>query len=207
MSGTRKVAGLAMVAALCLILGNGLSAVAQAQAAAGGQDAGVGKQPYTMPEYNSYQACASEKVPATQLKCLDDFVSKYPNSALLIYVYPLYVQAYGQLKNYQKVIEYADKVIGLGDKIDAGGQYQALYAHCFAYNALSAAQQADPATAKAARDSAVAGLKALDAVKKPDSMTDDAFATQKKQIQIYFKLRRPSRTTQGQYPSIRLCWH
>jgi tetratricopeptide (TPR) repeat protein len=187
MSGTRKVAGLAIVAALCLILVSGISAVARAQApAAGGQDAGAGKQPYTMPEYNSYQACASEKVPATQLKCLDDFVSKYPNSALLIYVYPLYVQAYGGLKNYQKVIEYSDKVIGLGDKIDAGGQYQALYAHCFAYNALTPAQQADPATAKAARDSAVAGLKALDAVKKPDSMTDDAFATQKKQIQIYF---------------------
>jgi tetratricopeptide (TPR) repeat protein len=187
MSGTRKVAGLAIVAALCLILVSGMSGVARAQApAAGGQDAGAGKQPYTMPEYNSYQACASEKVPATQLKCLDDFVSKYPNSALLIYVYPLYVQAYGGLKNYQKVIEYSDKVIGLGDKIDAGGQYQALYAHCFAYNALTPAQQADPATAKAARDSAVAGLKALDAVKKPDSMTDDAFATQKKQIQIYF---------------------
>jgi tetratricopeptide (TPR) repeat protein len=187
MSGTRKVAGLAIVAALCLIVVSGMSAVARGQApAAGGQDAGAGKQPYTMPEYNSYQACASEKVPATQLKCLDDFVSKYPNSALLIYVYPLYVQAYGGLKNYQKVIEYSDKVIGLGDKIDAGGQYQALYAHCFAYNALTPAQQADPATAKAARDSAVAGLKALDAVKKPDSMTDDAFATQKKQIQIYF---------------------
>jgi tetratricopeptide (TPR) repeat protein len=187
MSGTRKVAGLAIVAALCLILVSGMSGVARAQApAAGGQDAGAGKQPYTMPEYNSYQACASEKVPATQLKCLDDFVSKYPNSALLIYVYPLYVQAYGGLKNYQKVIEYSDKVIGLGDKIDAGGQYQSLYAHCFAYNALTPAQQADPATAKAARDSAVAGLKALDAVKKPDSMTDDAFATQKKQIQIYF---------------------
>jgi len=187
MSGTRKVAGLAIVAALCLILVSGMSAVARAQApAAGGQDAGAGKQPYTMPEYNSYQACASEKVPATQLKCLDDFVSKYPNSALLIYVYPLYVQAYGGLENYQKVIEYSDKVIWLGDKIDAGGQYQALYAHCFAYNALTPAQQADPATAKAARDSAVAGLKALDAVKKPDSMTDDAFATQKKQIQIYF---------------------
>ena len=39
MSGTRKVAGLAMVAALCLIVGSGLSAVARAQApAAGGQD-------------------------------------------------------------------------------------------------------------------------------------------------------------------------
>ena len=88
MSGTRKVAGLAIVAALCLILGNAMSAAAQAPAAAG-QDPGAGKQPYTMPEYNSYQACASEKVPATQVKCLDDFVSKYPNSALLIYVYPL----------------------------------------------------------------------------------------------------------------------
>jgi tetratricopeptide (TPR) repeat protein len=187
MIGTRKVAGLAMVAALCLILGSGLSALAQPQApAAGAQDSGQSKQPYTMAEYNSYQACAAEKVPATQVKCLDDFVSKYPNSALLIYVYPLYVQAYGQLKNYQKVIEYSDKVVGLGTKIDAGGQYQALYAHCFAYNALTAAQQADPTTAKAARDAAVAGLKALDDLKKPDSMTDDAFATQKKQIQIYF---------------------
>ena len=62
MSGTRKVAGLAIVAALCLILVSGMSAVARAQApAAGGQDAGAGKQPYTMPEYNSYQACASER--------------------------------------------------------------------------------------------------------------------------------------------------
>jgi tetratricopeptide (TPR) repeat protein len=190
MSGTRKVAGLAMVAALCLILGNGLSVMAQPQAPAGGaQDAGQGKQPYTMAEYNAYQAAAAEKNAAQQIKLLDDFVSKYPNSALLIYVHPLYVQAYGQLKNYQKVIEYSDKVIGLGDKVDAGVQYQALYAHCFAYNALSTAQPAwgaDPANAKPSRDAAVAGLKALDAVKKPDNMTDDAFAAQKKQIQIYF---------------------
>jgi tetratricopeptide (TPR) repeat protein len=188
MSGTRKVAGLAIFAALCLILGNGLSALAQPQApAAAGQDAGAGKQPYTMAEYNSYQAAAAEKNPAQQIKALDDFVSKYPNSALLIYVYPLYVQAYGQLKNYQKVIEYSDKVVGLGPKIDAGGQYQALYAHCFAYNALSGTPWgAVPENAKAAREAAVAGLKALDEVKKPDNMTDDAFATQKKQIQIYF---------------------
>jgi len=190
MSGTRKVAGLAIVAALCLILGNGLSALARPQAAAGGaQDGGQSKQPYTMAEYNSYQACASEKNPTTQVKCLDDFVAKYPNSALLIYVYPLYYQAYGQLKNYQKVIEYADKVAALGEKVEAGIHYQALYAHAFAYNALSgtdAAWAADPANAKAAQEAAVEGLKALDALKKPDNMTDDAFNTQKKQIQVYF---------------------
>jgi len=181
------MAGLAIVAALCLILGNGLSALAQPQAAGAGQAGG--KQPYTMAEYNAYQAAAAEKNAADQVKLLDDFVSKYPNSALLIYVYPLYYQAYGQLKNYQKVIEYADKVAALGDKVEAGVRYQALYAHCFAYNALSTTQAAWaglPANAKAAQDAAVAGLKALDELKKPDTMTDDAFNAQKKQIQVYF---------------------
>ncbi|MGC2284912.1 MAG: hypothetical protein WA542_06670 [Candidatus Acidiferrum sp.] len=187
MSGTRKVAGLAIVAALCLILGNGLSALAGPRAGAGGQAAG--KQPYTMAEYNAYQAAAAEKDPGQQIKLLDDFVSKYPNSALLIYAYPLYYQSYGQLKNYQKVIEYADKVVALGDKVEPGVHYQALYAHAYAYNALSVAQPTwaqDPANAKAAIDAAVAGLKALDDLKKPESMTEDAFTAQKKQIQVYF---------------------
>ncbi len=190
MSGTRKVASLAIVAALCLILGNGLSALARPQPAAGRTDeASQAKQPYTMAEYNAYQACASEKDPSTQVKCLDDFVSKYPNSALLIYAYPLYYQAYSQLKNYQKMIEYADKVVALGDKVEAGVHYQALYAHAYAYNALSTSNPtwaADPTNAKAAIDAAVSGLKALDELKKPPNMADDAFAAQKKQIQIYF---------------------
>lgn len=189
MSGTRKVAGLAIVAALCLILGNGLSAVAQPQAPAGGaQDAGAGKQPYTMAEYNAYQAAKAETNPTQQIKLLDDFVSKYPDSALLIYIYPLYVQAYGQLKNYQKVIEYADKTMTLGSKLDAGSRYQALYAHAFAYNALSTTQAAwanNPANAKGALDAAVGALKALDEVKKPDTTTDEAWNAQKKPIQIY----------------------
>jgi tetratricopeptide (TPR) repeat protein len=187
MSGIRRVAGLAVAAALCLILGNAPSALARPQAAGGAQDnSGGSKQPYTMAEYNAYQACAQEKNPTTQVSCLNDFVSKYPNSNLLIYVYPLYYNAYNALKNYPKVIEYADKVVGLGDKVDAGAKYQALYAHCYAYNALPAAGQADAAQAKGAIDAASAGLKALDEVKKPENMTDDAFATQKKQIQIYF---------------------
>ncbi|MGH9641566.1 MAG: hypothetical protein ACRD3Q_04010, partial [Terriglobales bacterium] len=187
MSGTRRVAGLAIVAAVCLILTDGLSTLARPRAEAGAQAAG--KQPYTMAEYNAYQAAAAEKDPAQKVKLLDDFVSKYPNSALLIYVYPLYYQAYAELKNYQKVIQYADKVVALGSKVDAGVHYQALYARAFAYNALSTAQPAwgaDPANAKPAEDAAVEGLTALDALKKPATMTDDAFAAQKKQIQIYF---------------------
>src|SRR6186997_1794539 len=110
MNRMKRVAGLAMSASLCWMLGS----AAMAQAPAGGQDAG--KQPYTMPEYNAEQACATDKNPSSQVKCLDDFVSKYPNSNLLIYAYPMYYQAYFQLKNYAKVIEYADKMVALGDK-------------------------------------------------------------------------------------------
>jgi hypothetical protein len=194
MSGSQKMAGLAIAAALCLnfAVAAGSSRAATQAAAAAGQDAAAAKPQYTMAEYNSYQAAAAEKNPAQQVKALDDFVSKYPNSALLIYIYPLYYQAYSQLKNYPKVIEYADKLVAMGDKIDAGARYQALYARAFAYNAIVAdpAQAktgaVDPALAKSAQAAAAAGLKALDEVKKPDSMTDDAFAAQKKQIQIYF---------------------
>src|SRR5712692_737175 len=105
MNWTRRMTGFALLAALGLVLGSAPAAKAQAAA----QD--TGKQAYTVPEYNAYQAAAAEKNPAQQIKLLDDFVSKYPNSALLVYVYPLYYQANGALKNFPKVIEYADKLL------------------------------------------------------------------------------------------------
>jgi hypothetical protein len=210
MNGPQKLAGLAIIAALGFNLTAATAANAQAAAttpAPAGQDAAAAKPQYTMAEYNAYQAAAAEKNPAQQVKSLDDFASKYPNSALLIYIYPLYYQAYSQLKNYPKVIEYADKVATLGDKVDAGARYQALYARAFAYNAIIAdPAQAntgakDPALAKAAQDAAVAGLKALDEVKKPDALTEDAFATQKKQIQIYFNgIAAQAAMVQKNYP-------
>jgi tetratricopeptide (TPR) repeat protein len=207
MNATQKMVGLAIVAALFLNIASAPSTMAQAQAApAGGQDAAAAKPQYTMAEYNAYQAAAADKNPAQQVKELDDFVSKYPNSALMIYIYPLYYNAYSQLKNYQKVMDYADKLVALGDKVDAGARYQALYARAFAYNAMisdpKAPAASDTALAKTAQDAAVAGLKALDDVKKPESMTDDAFATQKKQIQIYFNgIAAQAATIQKDYPS------
>jgi tetratricopeptide (TPR) repeat protein len=194
MNRTRSVASLAIFAALCLSV---LSAAAQtppaAQSApAAGQDAGPqGKQPYTMAEYNSYQACANDKNPASQVKCFDDFVSKYPSSALLIYVYPQYVAAYMQLKDYRKAMESGDKVVGLGDKVDAATKYAALYQRALAYNGLltdpATAKQAgaDTTLAKAAQDAAVLALKFLDEVKKPEGMTDEQFAKQKETVKIF----------------------
>jgi len=177
MNVTRRSAGFALLAALGLILGS--ASVARAQAAA--QDAGAGKQAYTVPEYNAYQACAGDKNPTSQIKCLDDFVSKYSNSALSVYVNRLYFQAYGTVKNFPKVIEYADKLIALGDKANAGDRYQAYSARAFAYTNLSPQQQQDKDQATKAREAALNGLKNLAELKKPDNMTDEDWNKQKQQ--------------------------
>lgn len=185
MNGTRKMAGMAVIAAFCTI-GNAMIAIAQTPQ---GQDAGAGKQPYTMAEYNAEQACANDKNPTSQVKCLDDFVSKYPNSALLVYVYPLYVEAYKATKNYQKVMETADKIVSMGDKFDAATRYGALYNRALAYNAIISTDKAagtNTTLAKGAQDAAATGLKTLDEVKKPENVSDEAFETQKKQVKIFF---------------------
>jgi len=180
MNGTWKRVGTVLAVALGLAFAS--SSSLRAQATAGGQDST--KQPYTLVEYNAEQACAAEKAPATQVKCLDDFVAKYPNSALLIYVYPLYVNAYNQLKNPDKVIEYAEKACALGDKLEPVVRYQMRYAESLAYATLKPEAQATqaPKVREAAKD----GLKALDEVKKPDNVTDDDFKKQKQAPTILF---------------------
>ena len=180
MNRIRRFAVLSISAALCLALGNANSVRAQAPA---GQDAAGKQQPYTMPEYNAEQACANDKNPTSQVKCLDDFVSKYPNSNLLIYVYPMYYQAYSQLKAWPKVIESADKVVALGDKVGPNEKYGALYARAFAFNNLTAADQATQA--KTAISASEAGLKLVPELKKPDQLDEKAFEDQKKQAGIY----------------------
>ncbi|HZV59248.1 MAG TPA: hypothetical protein VFF42_02845 [Candidatus Eremiobacteraceae bacterium] len=174
MNRTSKMARYSAAAILGFTLCCGAHAQAQAAPA---QEGGAAKQPYTMAEYNSYQACAAEKVPAQLIKCLDDFSSKYPNSALMIYVYPLYYAAYGQQKNYAREIEYIDKLETLGDKVDPLARYGALYNRAVAYNAMNST---DPAQAKIARDKAQAALKMLADLKKPENLDEKAFADQKK---------------------------
>lgn len=176
MNRIRRVAGLAISASLCFLLANAISTRA-------GQAPDAGKQQYTMPEYNAEQACGNDRNPTSQVKCLDDFVAKYPNSALLIYVYPMYYQDYSQMKNWAKVIEAADKLVALGDKVGPNEKYGALYARAFAFNNLPAAEQANQA--KGAIAAAEAGLKLVPDLKKPDTLDDNAFNEQKKQATIY----------------------
>src|SRR5882762_3298959 len=182
MNRTRRVAGLAIIAGLCLAIGG--ASIARAQAPAS-QDAGAGQQKYTMAEYNSYQACAAEKNPQAQVKCLDDFVAKYPNSALLVYIYPLYYNAYSQLKNWPKVIENADKLLAMGDKVEPHIRYQAYYARAYAYSNMGNGPEVQAQAPKAC-EAAKAGLKTLNELKKPDNMSEEDFNKQKQQPAILF---------------------
>jgi len=180
MNVSKRLTVLAIIASFILMAGNGPSANAQAAAP------GVSQAPkYTQAEYNAEQACAAEKAPAAVVKCADDFVAKYSSSDLLVYIYPLYYRAYTQLKNPQKVIEYADKLVALGDKAETGIRYEALYARALAYASLPPKEQ-DAAAATKARDAAALGLKTLDELKKPDAMSAEDFAKQKLQPAILF---------------------
>ncbi len=177
MRAIRWMASLLLLAVLCLSCSP--NAAAQDASAAGGAK----QPPYTMAEYNSFQAANAEKNPVAQIKLLDDFVAKYPNSALLNYIDPLYYKNYYAQKNYPKAIEYADKMLAMGDKLSPAERYDAHYYRAYSFNAI---QNPDAETAKAARAAALAGLKVLDQLPKPDGEDDAKFAAEKKQSLIVF---------------------
>jgi hypothetical protein len=183
MNVTRRMARLAVLAGLCLM---GASA-AKVAAQAGG--AGAAAQPkYTMAEYNAYTAAANEKNPQAQLKLLDDFTAKYPSSTLLPYIYPLYYQNYAAQKNFPKVIEYAQKQLALPG-ISAADQYQSYRAIAYAYNNTP---NPDPALAKTAAQAAQDGIKAVQALPKPDGIDAGKFDDQKKAEVLNFEITAAS---------------
>jgi hypothetical protein len=177
MNVTGRIAGLAVI----LFFYVGLSAM---PLAAQTQDpcAGPG-QHYTVAEYNAYTAAANEKNPAAQLKALDDFMSKYPNSCLMNYIYPLYYQNYAGQKNFPKVVEYSDKTLALGDKLTPTEKYQAYSARAFAFNNTA---NPDAAAAKAAYQAAQDGAKSVANLPKPEGYEDAKWAEDKKKAVLGF---------------------
>jgi tetratricopeptide (TPR) repeat protein len=154
---------------------------------AAAQGAQQAKAPsYTMPEYNQFTACQAEKDPTGKVKCMDGFVAQFPNSTLMQYVLEIYYQTYYQLKDYKKSIEYADKLVALGDKADLPRRVQAIQARVqlfpYAYNAQSPDLQ-DQLTKQ--RDASLQGAKLLEQYKAaPGSkLTDDQF---KKYLAVFY---------------------
>jgi len=144
------------------------------------------KPNYTLAEYNAYKAADAEKDPQMKIKDLDDFVAKYPGSALLSFVYRDYYLTYYPLKNYPKTIEYVDKVLALPN-LDLGTRLESLgyRAQAMLYGSTDKDLQTPDADTKA-KDAAAQGLQTLSQWQKPQGMTDDQFATNKKGLGVLF---------------------
>ena len=185
MNATRRMASLALLG-LCLVCADANKLVARSagttsQQAQGANAADACK--YTMAEYNAEQAAAAEKNPAAQLKLLDDFVAKYPNSCLMKYVYPLYYQNYAVQKNFAKVVEYANKQLALPG-ISPTDRYQSYRAIAYAYNNT---QNPDAAFAKSVYQSMLDGAKSVDALTTPEGVDAAKFDQQKKEEVLNFQ--------------------
>ena len=177
------------LSATALILAGLVWALIPARPAAA-QAAQTAQPTYTMQEYNSFQACQAERIRRPRMNCLDGYMAKYPNSTLLKYIGPLYVQVcgqYAQAKDYAHAISCADRVLGLGDKMDVTVQLQAIQLRIQAFSASFSASAPD-ATAQLTkeRDDAALAVQLLPKLPKPDKVTDDQFDAQKKQIAAFF---------------------
>lgn len=147
------------------------------------QQANPEKKSYTIVEAGPLYNILQEKDASKRVKLLDDFLAKsHPPAELAPYVYPSYYEAYWELKNYPKVMEYADKFIALGGGTDAALRYQALYTWCMAYNDLSS-QDSELATNARLRTSAA--MKVLSEIQKPQNIDDQHWEDQKKKVKIY----------------------
>jgi tetratricopeptide (TPR) repeat protein len=144
------------------------------------------KPNYTLAEYNAYQDAHGEKDPQAKIKKLDDFVMKFPSSALIMYIYGDYYVTYYSLKNYPQTIEYVDKLLAL-PMVDLGTRLQSLgyRAQAMLYGSGDKALQTPEAYTKA-KDAAAQGLQTVNQWQKPQNMSDDQFATNKKGLGVLF---------------------
>jgi hypothetical protein len=122
-----------------------------------------------------------------RISLLDDFVAKYPKSVLLPYIYKDYYQTYYGLKNYPRTIEYVDKVLKFGNKLDLTMRLEALVvrAQTFVEGSSEGTLQTSEANRKAHR-AAAQGLKTLSQWQKPQSMRDEVFVEQKSKMRQLF---------------------
>jgi hypothetical protein len=155
------------------------------QAAAAPAAGAQAKPTYTLAEYNAYKDADAEANPQQKIAKLDAFVKQYPNSTLMPYIYRDYYLTDYALKNFMGTMDYADKMINLGDLVDTQGRLEAYVARAQAYYVGQGDKTFQtPEVQTKARDAAVAGLKTLDTWKKPDAMAEDAYNQQVKGFKV-----------------------
>lgn len=145
-------------------------------------------QPATSAEYAAYRAAHNENVAPTKIKLLDDFAAQYPDSALLPEVYRDYYLTYFSTGNYPQVIDYVDKLVALGDRVDVDSRILALVSREVAYSAsCSDPGLRTPQAYAKARDAGRQGLQMFGQWQKPENVTEEQFAAEKRSFAIIFR--------------------
>jgi hypothetical protein len=124
-----------------------------------------------------------ENDPEKQIAQLDELVAKLPKSDLLVYVYPLYCDAYRKMRNFPMVMEYADKVLALGSKATVNETYNALRMWTAGYNGLNSD---DAALAAKALARSTEGIEVVSKLQKTQCVDANTFELQKRLETIYF---------------------
>lgn len=142
---------------------------------------------YTPAEYNAYIAATKAPDAQQRIGMLDNFISKFPNSALLPYIYQSQFQTYASLKDFPNTITAADKLVALGDKAPIQTRLQALVARCQSFEASFNAKAPDAADQlKKERDAAAMGLNLLGKIPRPENVSDAQFTDSKKPAVMFF---------------------
>jgi tetratricopeptide (TPR) repeat protein len=136
----------------------------------------------SMAEYNNFAEADRAKDAAEKVILLDAFVSKYPDSPFLAYVYQSYYEAYEKLKNFQKVMEFAEKRLSSPLNVDINKHFEAAVTWARAYNSV---HSDDLALAAKAHEIAQRGLAIIPSLKRPDHMDEKTFASEMREATIY----------------------
>jgi len=178
---------LVVVGGLLLAL---VSALVPAQGRAALQEQQQEQKPpaYTRAEYDAFVAAQKEANAQQRLRLLNDFTAKYPESDLRPYTYQLLYTTYNELKNFPKTVEYIDKVLDLGDRIDLLSQLQALYMRATVFEFAFSPRDPDAREGlQRATDAAKRGMEVLGKAEKPQNATDEQWAQFTKLASIQFE--------------------
>ena len=122
-------------------------------------------------EYNAYINATQQQNPAQKAAALEAFLQTYPNTVMKVDALELLMAAYQQAGDAQKTLDVANRVLQ-ADPNDV----RALALLAYNYRAMASAggPQMQDNLAKA-KQYGQQGLQALQAMKKPDNMTDADF--------------------------------
>ena len=142
--------------------------------AAAGQAPVQNKQFTDLAEYDAYMAAINEQVPANKVKLLDDFLAKYPNT--VVKESALELKLVAQQQAGQPFDSTARQILAVNPN-----NFRALVVLSFLFTQMPVSEQDPQKDQKLSEAESLAkrGLEQLNAVPKPDNVSDADFQKSK----------------------------